>query len=112
MIEGGELPCVRGVETIAVVPRCRAVLRLVGSESAEVVRHAVVTRCGRDEDLKPGRVSLEHGPGQERETLKGKLGDRPRFEDADPPDCVADEDGANGMQEVIAEGDVLSQARM
>jgi len=51
VIEGGELPRVRGIETIAVVPGRRAILRCVGVECAEVVPHAVVTRCVRDEDL-------------------------------------------------------------
>ena len=59
------------------------------------------TPCRRDPPRQ--KRGFEHGPGKKRETLRGPLGDRSRVEDADPPDCVADEDGTNRVPEVIAD---------
>ena len=93
-------------KTVTSVPWCGSVLRGVGPERPEVTPHTVVTYRVRHEYLKPKRISFEHGTGQDRETLRGALGDSPRVEDADPPDSVTDEDGADRVPEVEPGGDV------
>ena len=56
--------------------------------------------------MKPRRIRVEHGTGQDGEMLRRPLGYRPRVEYADPPDSITNEDGADWVPEVEPEGNV------